>query len=162
MAIALDEIRRLVEGVVEGEGYELVDVELKGGGKHRVLRVFIDKEGGISHGDCQQVSDQVSTVLDVEDPIPSAYTLEVSSPGLDRRLVKPKDFVRFEGHTVKIRTKSPLDGRKVFEGRLSGLEDGGIQLETPDGIVTIALEEVHEARLTIDWKSEMARGGRSR
>jgi ribosome maturation factor RimP len=162
MGIALDEIRHVVEGIVEGEGYELVDVELKGAGKQRVLRVFIDREGGITHLDCEKVSDQVSTVLDVEDPIPSAYTLEVSSPGLDRKLIRPQDFVRFEGHKAKVRTKRPIDGRKVFEGRLSGLDGGGILVETRDGVVGIALEDVHEARLAVDWKNEMTRGGRSR
>ena len=84
VGVELDRIRKVVEDVVEAEAYELVDLELKGAGKHRVLRIFIDRENGISHEDCKLISEQVGTVLDVEDPIPFAYTLEVSSPGLDR------------------------------------------------------------------------------
>lgn len=160
MGIAFDEIRRLVEGIVEGEGYEFVDLELKGAGKHRVLRVFIDRDGGISHGDCERISEQVGTVLDVEDPIPSAYTLEVSSPGLDRKLVKPRDFVRFEGHRVKVRTKRAVDDRKVFEGQLAGFEDSTIRVDTRRGVVGIDLGNVHEARLAVDWKSELSGAGK--
>jgi ribosome maturation factor RimP len=174
MGIALDGVRRIVQEIVEGEGYELVDVELKGAGKHRVLQIFIDKENGVSHGDCQLISEQVGTVLDVEDPIPSTYTLEVSSPGLDRKLLKPSDFVRFEGHRVKVRTKRPVGERKVFEGRLAGLAgmpdladladlvDVQVLVETNEGTVAIELDLVQEARLAVDWKSEMTRDARSR
>jgi ribosome maturation factor RimP len=162
MGVALDTVRRLVEDIVESEGYEFVDVELKGAGKHRVLRIFIDKEGGVSHGDCQLISEQVGTVLDVEDPIPSAYTLEVSSPGLDRKLVKPRDFVRFEGQLVKVRTTRPIDERKVFEGRLAGFADDQVRVETKWGTAMIPRDLIHEARLAVDWKIEMNRGTRSR
>ena len=92
-----DRIRRLIEEVVESQGYELVEAELKGGGNNSVLRIFIDKSTGISHHDCELVSEQVGTVLDVEDLIPSSYTLEVSSPGLERKLVKDSDYTRFDG-----------------------------------------------------------------
>src|SRR5712692_509175 len=99
-----DRVRRLIQEAVEGQGYELVDAEFKGAGKNSVLRIFIDKPAGISHGDCELVSEQVGTVLDVEDLIPSSYTLEVSSPGLDRKLVKESDYTRFDGKPARIQT----------------------------------------------------------
>jgi ribosome maturation factor RimP len=96
MGIDRDRLRQLVTDSVEGLGYELVELELKGGGKNSVLRIFIDKPEGISHKDCALISEQVGTVLDVEDLIPFSYTLEVSSPGLDRKLVKESDYTRLE------------------------------------------------------------------
>ena len=163
VGVDLEQIRQVVEGIVETEAYELVDVELKGSGKHRVLRVFIDKEDGITHGDCQLVSEQVGTVLDVENLIPSAYTLEVSSPGLDRKLVKKSDFTRFEGHLAKIQTKIPLHNQKVFRGRLEGLNDDRIQLASSNGeVVEIPVDVVREARLEVDWEFEKSRSSRSR
>src|SRR5205085_10510083 len=95
-------IRQLVAETVENQGYELVDLELKGAGNSSVLRIFIDKPDGISHQDCGLVSEQVGTVLDVEDVIPHRYTLEVSSPGLDRKLVRESDYTRFEGKLARI------------------------------------------------------------
>src|ERR1700752_2840380 len=90
-------LRQLIQEVVGSQGYELVEMEFKGAGKHSLLRLFIDKPVGISHRDCELVSEQVGTVLDVEDLIPFSYTLEVSSPGLDRKRVKESDYTRFEG-----------------------------------------------------------------
>jgi ribosome maturation factor RimP len=163
VGVELDQIRQIVEEIVESEAYELVDLELNGAGKHRVLQLFIDKEDGITHGDCQLISEQVGTVLDVEDLIPQAYTLEVSSPGLDRKLLKNSDFTRFEGHLVKIRTRIPLHNQKVFRGRLEGLADDRIQLASLGGeVVEIPMDVVHEARLEIDWETEKSRSSRSR
>ncbi len=153
-----DRIGELVAEVVEGQGYELVDFVLKSGGKNGVLRVFIDKPAGISHQDCELVSEQLGTVLDVEDLIPFAYTLEVSSPGLDRKLVKDSDYIRFEGKLAKIQTRVPLQNQKTFKGRLRGLQDGSILLEMPKGgLMEIPLEVIHEARLEFDWAEEKAR-----
>ena len=118
MGVDRDRIRQLVTEAVEGQGYELVELELKGSGNNSVLRVFIDKPGGISHSDCGLVSEQVGTVLDVEDVVPHRYTLEVSSPGLDRKLVRESDYTRFEGRLAKIQTRIPLQHQKVFKGRL--------------------------------------------
>ena len=163
MGVELDRIRRVVEEIVETESYDLVDVELKGTGKHQVLRVYIDREEGISHQDCKLISEQVGTVLDVEDLLSAAYTLEVSSPGLDRKLVKKSDFTRFEGHLAKIRTKIPLNNQKVFTGRIAGLTDDTIRLASPGGeVVQIPLDVVHEARLEVDWEMEKSRSSRSR
>ena len=161
MGVELDRIREIVEEIVETEGYELVDIELEGAGQQRVLRIFIDKEGGISHRDCALISEQAGTVLDVEDLIQFSYTLEVSSPGLDRKLVNENDFTRFEGHLAKIQTRFPLHNQKVFRGRLRGLQEGVVQLELPKGeMLEIPLDVVREARLEIDW--EKAPRSRSR
>lgn len=153
-----DRIRQLVASVLEGQGYELVEFELKRGGKNGILRVFIDTPAGISHKDCELVSEQLGTVLDVEDLIPFSYTLEVSSPGLDRKLVKDSDYTRFEGKLAKVQTRVPLQNQKTFRGRLRGLESGKVLLEMPKGgLMEIPLDVIHEARLEFDWAEEKAR-----
>src|SRR5919201_1496470 len=104
------------------------------------------------------VSEQVGTVLDVEDLIPFSYTLEVSSPGLDRKLVKESDYIRFEGKLARIQTRIPLNQQKVFRGRLQGLYDGKVRLELRKGtLLDIPLDVIQEARLEIDWAAEMSR-----
>lgn len=154
-----ERIHKLVAEVVEGQGYELVEADLRGGGKNSVLRVFIDKPSGISIQDCEFVSRQLGTVLDVEDPIPFGYTLEVSSPGLDRKLIKDSDYTRFVGKLAKVQTKVPLQSQRTFKGWLRGLDGGKILLElTKGGAVEIPLDVVQEARLEVDWAAEMARG----
>src|SRR5215510_3621102 len=153
-----DRIRRLIEEVVESQGYELVEAELKGAGKNSILRIFIDKPVGISHHDCELVSEQVGTGLDVEDLIPSSYTLEVSSPGLERKLVKDSDYTRFDGKLARIQTRIPLNQQKVFRGRLQGLHEGKVRLELPKGdILEIPLDVIQEARLEFDWAAEKSR-----
>jgi ribosome maturation factor RimP len=152
MVLDRDRIRQLVAMAVESLGYELVDLELKGAGNNSVLRIYIDKPGGISHSDCGLVSEQVGTVLDVEEVIPHKYTLEVSSPGLDRKLVKESDFSRFEGKLAKIQTRIPLQQQKVFKGRLKGLRNGSVVLELPQGnLLEIPLDVIQEARLEFEW-----------
>ena len=152
MVLDRNRIRQLVTMAVESLGYELVDLELKGGGNNSVLRIYIDKPEGISHADCGLVSEQVGTVLDVEDVIPHKYTLEVSSPGLDRKLVKESDFSRFEGKLAKVQTRIPLQQQKVFKGRLKGLRDGSVVLELPHGsLLEIPLDVIQEARLEFEW-----------
>jgi ribosome maturation factor RimP len=112
-------------------GVELVEAELRGGGKARMLRVTIDKPEGVTHEDCAIVSRDLSTVLDVEDAVPGGpYTLEVSSPGLDRKLLKPADYTRFTGSRVKLTTREPVNGNRHFEGRLEHFGDGKLTLET--------------------------------
>ncbi len=155
-----DRIRRLIEQVVESQGYELVDAELKGAGNNSVLRIFIDAPAGISHHDCELVSEQVGTVLDVEDLIPSSYTLEVSSPGLERKLVKDSDYTRFDGKLARIQTRIPLNQQKVFRGRLQGVHDGKVRLELATGqTLDIPLDVIQEARLEFDWAAERSRQG---
>jgi ribosome maturation factor RimP len=158
MGIERNRIRQLLTEVVESQGYELVDVEFKGAGNNSLLRLFIDKPDGVSHQDCQLISEQVGTVLDVEDLIPFSYTLEVSSPGLNRKLVKESDYTRFEGKLAKVQTRIPLQHQKVFKGRLRGLHDGKIQLELPNGdLLDIPLDVIQEARLEFDWEDEKSR-----
>jgi ribosome maturation factor RimP len=120
MALDVEQVRGIAERVASGHGLEVVDVEFRGGGgKARMLRIFLDKPGGVTHEDCEMVSREVSTILDVEDAVPGgSYTLEVSSPGLDRRLSKAADFQRFVGSRVKVMTKEPVNGNRHFEGRL--------------------------------------------
>jgi ribosome maturation factor RimP len=153
-----DRIRQLTGQVVESLGYELIEFELKSGGKNLVLRVFIDKPAGITHQDCELVSEQLGTVLDVEDLIPFSYTLEVSSPGLERKLVKDSDYTRFEGKLAKIQTRVPLQNQKSFKGRLRGLRNGNVLLEMQKGgLIEIPLDVVQESRLQFDWAEEKAR-----
>jgi ribosome maturation factor RimP len=160
MGIERGRVRQLVEQVVEGQGYEVVDVEFKGAGKNSVLRIFIDQPSGISHRDCELVSEQVGTVLDVEDLIPFSYTLEVSSPGLDRKLVKESDYTRFDGRLVRIQTRIPLHNQKVFRGILRGFQSGIVRLELPNGqLFEIPADVIQEARLEVDWAAEKSRPG---
>ena len=160
MGVEWGRIRRLIEQVVESQGYELVEAEIKGAGNNSVLRIFIDRPEGISHHDCGLVSEQVGTVLDVEDLIPFSYTLEVSSPGLDRKLVKESDYARFDGKLARIQTRIPLNQQKVFRGRLQGLHDGKVRLELPKGnLLEIPLDVIQETRLEIDWAAEKSRPG---
>ena len=130
MAAGLDAIRGIVERVAASSGLEVVEVELRGGGKSRMLRITIDKPGGVTHEDCANLSREAGTVLDVEDAVPGgSYTLEVSSPGLDRRLVRPADYERFVGSRVKLTTYEPVDGSRHFEGRLESASDGRITVD---------------------------------
>ena len=118
------DLAQLFEPVVESMGYELVGVEFNaGGGRHGTLRVYIDREGGVSLDDCAEISHQVSGILDVEEPIQQAYDLEISSPGIDRPLFKLEDFERFIGEMVKIKLAVGVAGRKNFKGRLCAVSD---------------------------------------
>ena len=130
MAVDLDQIHAIVERVAASSGLEVVEIELRGGGKSRMLRIFIDKPGGVTHEDCASVSREVSTIFDVEDAMPGgAYTLEVSSPGLDRKLHRAADFERFQGSRVKLTTKEPVNGNRHFEGRLERFAAGRLALD---------------------------------
>jgi ribosome maturation factor RimP len=130
MPAGLDKVREIAERVAQSNGLELVDVELQGGGKARMLRIYIDKPGGVTHEDCSNFSREAGTIFDVEDAVPGgSYLLEVSSPGLDRKLSKPDDFERFVGSLVKISTFQPIDGNRHFEGRLKAFQDSRLWVE---------------------------------
>jgi ribosome maturation factor RimP len=130
MALDLNTIRDIAGRVATAHGVEVVEVEMRGGGKARTLRITIDKPEGVTHEDCASVSREVSTILDVEDAIPgSAYTLEVSSPGLDRKLLRREDYQRFTGSRVKLMTREPVNGNRHFEGRLESLAGEKLVLE---------------------------------
>jgi len=144
------EIGKLLEPSVTALGFELVAVELVGNGNDRVLRVYIDHPDGITVDDCADVSRQVSAVLDVEDPIAGMYTLEVSSPGLDRPLVKAADFKRFAGSLIKLRTHEAVLGRKNFTGLLSEASDNNVVIEVDGEPYEIGFANIERARLVPD------------
>ena len=134
MAFAADRVREIAERVAASSGLEVVNVELRGGGKARMLRIVIDKAAGITHEDCAGLSREVSTILDVEDAVPGgSYLLEVSSPGLDRELVRPADYERFVGSRVKLTTREPVNGTQHFEGKLESFREGRLTLELSAG-----------------------------
>jgi ribosome maturation factor RimP len=146
MAIS-DQIELLVEAPIESLGYELVGVEYIKNGINTVLRLYIDAEQGIGIEDCERVSHQVSGILEVEDPISSAYALEVSSPGFDRPLFKERDFVRFTGSEVKISMKLPIQGRRNFRGILQGFSEGDILIEVDGEVYELPLTKLSKAKI---------------
>ena len=130
MALEIDKVREIAERVAASSGLEVVEVELRGGGKARMLRIVIDKPSGVTHEDCANLSREVGTILDVEDAVPGgSYTLEVSSPGLDRKLTRPADYERFAGSRVKLTTLQPVNGNRHFEGRLESFQHGHLTLD---------------------------------
>jgi len=130
MGFNFERVREIAERVGASSGLEIVEVEMRGAGKARMLRIFIDKPGGVTHEDCANLSREVGTILDVEDVMPDgSYLLEVSSPGLDRKLSRPKDFERFTGSRVKLTTRNPVNGNRHFEGRLESFHEGHLTLD---------------------------------
>lgn len=146
-------VTEIAERVGAPEGIEIVDVEFKGAGKRRVLRIFIDRPGGVSHAECEFISRNVGTILDVEDVVPGgSYILEVSSPGLERPLKKAADYERFRGRQVKIVVREPVAGRRTWKGTLAGLDGGVVTLETREGSsVQVELAQIQRANLTFEW-----------
>lgn len=149
----VQKIMEIAERVAAPEGIEIVDVQLLGGGKARTLRIFIDKPEGVSHADCEFISQNVGTILDVEDVVPGdSYTLEVSSPGLERKLTNPKDFERFAGHKVKVTLREPVENQRHWEGKLVGVSDGLVALEPGEGrLIRFPLAHVEKANLKFEW-----------
>jgi ribosome maturation factor RimP len=142
----------MLEPGVTAMGYELVGVEFQTGGKGGgLLRVYIDSEAGISAEDCQKVSYQVSGVLDVEDPIPGHYTLEISSPGLDRMLFRKQDFERFAGQQIKLRTAYPVEGQRKFKGQLIGLRGENVIFKQDDMEISLPFDQIEQARLVPEY-----------
>src|SRR5579864_2321155 len=136
MAFDVDRVREIADRVAASSGLEVVEVEFLGGGKASMLRVFLDKSAagtdplaGVTHEDCARFSREFGTILDVEDVMPGSYTLEVSSPGLDRKLVKAADFTRFTGSRLKLTTRQPVENNRHFEGRLEKFDDGRLMLD---------------------------------
>jgi ribosome maturation factor RimP len=136
MALDVERVREIAERVAASSGLEIVEIEFLGGGKARMLRVFLDKPAagtdplaGVTHEDCANFSREFGTILDVEDVMPGSYTLEVSSPGLDRKLIKAVDFTRFTGSRLKLTTRQPVDNNCHFEGRLESFKDGRLTLD---------------------------------
>ncbi|MGC2248022.1 MAG: ribosome maturation factor RimP [Terriglobales bacterium] len=159
MAFDKEKLREIAERVAGSSGLEVVDLEVLGSGKHRTLRVFIDRPGaapspshpdGVTHEDCSAFSREYGTIIDVEDAVPGgSYVLEVSSPGLDRKLAKAKDFERFCGHRLKLMTREPVNDNRHFEGRLESFENGKLLLDLSaarrkkrpkDGVESVEIE----------------------
>ena len=150
-----DRVRKIAEQTAIDHGVELVHAEVAGPEGHPTVRLFIDKPGGVTHGDCSKVSLQLSTVLDVEDFIHSAYTLEVSSPGLERGLYKRADYERFTGSPARIKVRSPINGQRNFRGRILGFNDNNVIVEDQtSGRVGIPLDGIVKANLEADANSE--------
>jgi len=149
----IEKVQEIAERVGASEGLEVVDVQLLGGGGSRVLRIFIDKPAGVTHADCEFISQQVGTILDVEDVIPGAsYTLEVSSPGVERKLSKPREFERFVGQKVKVVLRQPVENQRHLTGTLKSFAGGVITLEpAPGKSVQFPLEQVEKANLKFEW-----------
>ncbi|HEX8653552.1 MAG TPA: ribosome maturation factor RimP [Pyrinomonadaceae bacterium] len=151
-------VQELAGRVAIENGLELVHAEVAGPEGHPILRVFIDKPEGVTHEDCSVVSLHLGTILDVEDFIHSAYTLEVSSPGLERGLYKREDYERFAGRPARMKTRTPINGQRNFRGRIIGLEDESVIFEDKtSGRIHVRLAEVAKANLEIDVEEEFRR-----
>lgn len=146
-------ITEIAEGAGRSNGIEIVDVELVGGSTARVLRIYIDKPDGVSHTDCELITRQVGDILDAEDVVPGeSYTMEVSSPGVERKLTKPAHFERFAGQLAKVSLREPVENQRFWEGILKGVEGNRIKIEPSEGrIVEIPLEQVRKANLKFEW-----------
>ena len=146
----LQAIMCLIEPALIAEGLELVDVEYKKEGKNWVLRIFIDKEGGVTVTDCQKVSQKIGDLIDVEETITAPYNLEVSSPGLNRTLKREKDFVKFKGREIHLHSLSPVDKRRKFTGILKDFKDQTLYLGLDGKILEIPLRQISKANLVIE------------
>lgn len=153
-----DQVRAIAENVAIDHGLELVHTEVAGPDNSPIVRVFIDKPDGVTHEDCSAVSHHLGTVLDVEDFIHAAYTLEVSSPGLERGLYKRGDYERFAGSRAKVKTRLAIGGQRNFRGHILGINDNEIRFEDlTSGLVTIPFEAITKANLEVDLGDELRR-----
>ena len=142
-----EELTNLLEPAIEQLGYELSDLEVKLGGRDGVIRLYIDKADGVGLEDCETVSRQISALLDVEDPMPGHYVLEVSSPGLDRRLTKVEHFERFMGADIRVILRFPISGRKNFRGALRSVDEDNIEVEVDGESHRLPIETIQSERL---------------
>ena len=153
-----DRLTRMLEPLVESLGYELLLLEFSPQGRSALLRLYLDAPGGVTLGDCEQVSREVAALLDVEDPINMPYQLEVSSPGLDRPLTKPVHFERFAGRKARIELETPLNGQRRFVGVIVGVGPEVVRLTADRGEVQLAFSAISRARLVPDYSSKTAEG----
>jgi len=149
----IEKVQEITERVAGDAGLEVVDVQMLGGGGSRLLRIFIDKPEGVTHADCEHISQHVGTILDIEDVIPGGkYTLEVSSPGLERKLARPREFERFVGRKVKVVLRQPVENQRTWVGALRNFAEGIITLEpSPGKSIQFPLELVERANLKFEW-----------
>ena len=157
-ALLREKLIGLVEPLLANLGYELVDLELSTGHGSGMLRVYIDQLAGVGIEDCERVSREISALLDVHDPIPTAYRLEVSTPGLDRVLRTPAHFGRFAGERVEIELAAPREGRRRFTGRLAQVGATGIELTVDGTQVPLAYTDIFRARLVPEWPDTSGKG----
>ena len=148
-----DKIWEIADRVARAAELEIADIEFLGGGRHRVLRIYVDKEGGVTHTDCETVSTGVEAVLDAEELIPGGeYTLEVSSPGVERKLIRPRDFEKSVGKKVKVVLLEPLSNSSTWIGVLQAFAENVLTVETADGkTAQIPLDSVKKANLKFEW-----------
>jgi ribosome maturation factor RimP len=146
----IDRVHEIASPLLSDGGMELVDIEYRREARGWVLRLYIDREGGVTLNDCTRVSGELGRILDVEDFILNPYTLEVSSPGLDRPLKKEEDFIKYRGRLIKVKTSHPIGVRRQFKGRLLGLSEGRIEIEADGEVFRIPLSDVAKANLEID------------
>lgn len=152
--VLVDRVKEIAEPMLRSLGLELVEVEYAGSARSGTLRVFIDKQGGVTLDDCEKVSRYLSQALDVDDPIPHHYTFEVSSPGLDRPLKKRDDFSRSIGKKVKVKTSAPIENQKVFTGRLADFKEEKVTLYLEEGkgkAIEIPFDQITQARLEVEF-----------
>lgn len=155
-----EKLQSLIEPLASGLGYELVDFEFVPGRGSGLLRVYIDREAGVGLEDCERVSHELSALLDVADPIPGAYRLEVSTPGLDRVLRTPQHFARFKGQRAEVELAVARDGRRRYTGRLVDVDDSGFMMEVDGMQVAVKYAELARCRLAPEWPQPGQKGGR--
>ena len=149
----MERVRSVALRVTADRGFELVDIELKQAKSEKLVRIFVDRPGGIGLEDLQSVSEEVSAILDAEDPIEGHYTLEVSSPGLDRPLKGEADYRRFVGRLAKLASYEPVEGRRHWTGRIVGCDDGivTLELEEEKASARVPLAKVSHGRLEVEF-----------
>ena len=158
MSVTREQLIELLEPEIEALGYELAELEVSLGHGHGVLRLFIDRPEGITLEDCERVSHQVSGLLDVADPIPGDYNLEVSSPGADRKLVNPEHFDRYAGSMVKAKFRRLVDGRRRVRGQLLDRDGDTLRIKADDTTLSVAIDNVEVMRLMPDWNEFLKAG----
>lgn len=157
-----DELSRLIRPAIEALGYEFVGLEYLSNPKNRLVRIYIDREPeGINVDDCADVSREVSALLDVEDPVSGHYSLEVSSPGIERPLFEPAHYQRFVGETVVLHLSAPIENRARFTGRLVEADDRQVRIEVDDQVLEVAYGEIRKAHLKPDLAALMAESGKT-
>jgi ribosome maturation factor RimP len=157
-----ERVQAIAERVAIDHGLELVHAEVAGPEQKPIVRIFIDKPNGVTHDDCSEVSQHVGTILDVEDFIHASYTLEVSSPGIERGLFKRADYERFAGSMARLRTRRPINGQRNFRGRLVGIEGDEVLFDDrTNGPVKIELDAIVKANLEVDVEQEFRRAKRN-
>ncbi len=163
MKIDTEKIAALAEGVAQDELVELIDVEVAAEGPRSVIRVFIDREGGVRLGDCESFSRKFGAILEVEDPVPGPYSLEVSSPGLNRRLRRPKHFAASRGKRLRVSLSAPVEGSRNFRGILLGSDEEGIELDRDGRTFRLPYRLMRRANLEVPQEELFGKGkGRKR